>query len=139
MWWRPVFKRGVLGALLVVGQLCVAYPTWSLPMNGKDGFHSVPNGLKKEWDGVESVLTRVFRGLTQQAPAVATNLLTSSPTRFMISGQEEPNRALRSLRGLSVEKHFCRLAGAWMRVQRLPERRFLPRRLQPPILDHAHA
>jgi len=24
---------------------------------GKDGFHSVPNGLKKEWDGVESVLT----------------------------------------------------------------------------------
>ena len=25
--------------------------------SGKDGFHSVPNGLKKEWDGVESVLT----------------------------------------------------------------------------------
>ena len=24
---------------------------------GKDGFHSVPNGLEKEWDGVESVLT----------------------------------------------------------------------------------
>jgi len=63
MWWRPVFKRGVLGALLVVGQLCVAYPTWSLPMNGKDGFHSVPNGLKKEWDGVESVLTSTFLGL----------------------------------------------------------------------------
>ena len=35
----------------------------SLPTNGKDGFHSVPNRLRKEWDGVESVLTSTFLGL----------------------------------------------------------------------------
>ena len=33
---------------------------------GKDGFHSVPNFLKQEWDGVESVLTRAFLGPIQE-------------------------------------------------------------------------
>ena len=41
---------------------------------GKDGFHSVPNGLKKEWDGVESVLTTALLASRQQMSAVALTL-----------------------------------------------------------------
>ena len=54
---------------------------------GKDGFHSVPNGLKKEWDGVESVLTVPWQARTSvgshgavEAWEEEMSLLTSAAT-----------------------------------------------------------
>jgi hypothetical protein len=52
----------------------------SLPRNGRDGFHSVPDFSFEDGDAVERVPTNAFLGPMQQPAAVALTLLTSAPT-----------------------------------------------------------
>ena len=61
-------------------------------MNGKDGFHSVPNLLKKERDGVESVLTTAFLGQMAHPSPDDQSLLTSAATAAVngTNNEKEP-------------------------------------------------